>query len=124
MNTNEQAQELQVDINFLKAIGDYLKNKPFDEVHRFLNVIISKIEAATPSESAVFIPMDVAFLQAMLNYLKTKPYEEVFLFIETLTGRNQGQPNQMPTTPQNNNPPVNITEVLPDGYQAEQSNVK
>jgi hypothetical protein len=42
VSPDQQIQWVQVDINFLNTIVDYLKTKPYNEVHVFLDILLGK----------------------------------------------------------------------------------
>ena len=120
MNEQTQTQTpfAQVEVGFLQAISVYIEQMPLKEVRHISNVL-DNIVGETEQQ---FVQVDLGFLQALVDYLQAKPYREVFQFVNILTGQVKPQPQvPQPQVPQMLEPDVNISEHIPEGFDASQS---
>jgi hypothetical protein len=111
---NEQIPFAQVEVRFLQAVMSYIEQMPLKEVKNF-SANLDQILGNTQEQYA---QVDLGFLQALVDYLQEKPYKEVFQFVNILTGQNKPQEPQMPEAPM---PEPNISEHIPEGFDASES---
>jgi hypothetical protein len=109
----QQIPMAQVEINFLKAILEYLEQKPVVEVKHVYIPLTSLIQI----ESKI-VSVNIHLLQAIVDYLQDKPYIEVYQFVNVLTSQNKPQEHRKLNAP---NPELNITEHVPEGFDVTKS---
>lgn len=81
------SKKLKIKLSLAQSLLNYLQQKPFNEVNKFIQIFTSLQQISQTTENKteeIVYEIEIEKAQIIFNYLQIKPYIEVFKFIYEL----------------------------------------